>query len=304
MRIAGESLAIDKKSVPILETEQTPDQEPMIDLATQVLIQQVLYSRFPKEPPRQSLAIQQHGFDIAHQWPLIPGLIGGAESLLSLAKNLIGKDSLHRHSKEILPGQVFVAFRVFVPSMIDEITDGKTREEIHERVVEQGDTRFQRMGHAQLVFDDEEAMQKGLSFEVKHSVNRVFHGARSVEYPAKRLIGVVSVGQAQHVRREELGPLLLRDQAIPVSIGSGVKLLNRRSPLRNFVPPGIPCNDLIASCTLKHHLHKAAGQPGCVVIRVAHANSEVLDGPDDPRERPFQIPRMENHLVVFCLEQR
>ena len=146
-------------------------------------------------------------------------------------------------------------------------------------------------------------MQEGLCLEIERLPDRLSEPVRSLRDRTERVIGVMPRGLPQQVRREEAGLLGNRHKPIPITEVARQKSLEGTGSRHGLVPPGIPGEDFVASRACQHHLDKLAGQPGRVVIGIAHAHPQILDGPDHPRERPLEIPRVKDHLVMFSLEQ-
>src|SRR5438128_12399090 len=145
------------------------------------------------------------------------------------------------------------------------------------------------MGHAELVFNDEQTMEEGLRFTIHGPADRILDGPGALSRTAEAVVWVMPPGLPQRIGREELSPMLNRHQAIPIPVVADEKFLERSGLEGRFIPPGIPGEDLIASGPGEHHFDEATRQPGRVIVRIAHPHPQILDSPNDAWQGPFEV---------------
>ncbi len=156
--------------------------------------------------------------------------------------------------------------------------------ELDEVVVEERNPVFEAMGHAQLVLDDEQAVQEGARLEVQRVVDVLLGRAGHVaigQLSAKDRDGVDVAQLAPHRWSEEAGThfvgyqaapegVVLRDVVVDVLIDDGA-----------VVAPGVPGKQLVAARTGQDHLDESAREAGKIVVGVGLPDPGVLEVPGE-----------------------
>ena len=68
------------------------------------------------------------------------------------------------------------------------------------------------------------------------------------------------------------------------------------------VAPRIAAEQLVASGPGQHDLDELAGEPGDVVVRIALADAQVLEVPDELRKDVLHVAGVKHDLVVLGLQ--
>ena len=103
----------------------------------------------------------------------VPGLVRSAEPLFAVFYDLSGKNSFHAFAQQVFSGKIDICFGGLDPGIVQQIFAGNLCREIHEFVVQERHSRFQRMRHTQLVLNDQNSVQKRFGVKSKRFLDEI-----------------------------------------------------------------------------------------------------------------------------------
>src|SRR5947209_19780156 len=89
LTVPAARVSVDEQTVPPLEAEQGPDQEPVVDTAVEVLVEHAPDVRALEVPPLGCPRVEQDFTDVIHRRTAVPRAIGWAETLLALVEDVL-----------------------------------------------------------------------------------------------------------------------------------------------------------------------------------------------------------------------
>src|SRR5579884_2104109 len=285
---------LEKRPAPPLEAEQRPDEQAPVNAARGVLVEDPAHVCRVEELVDPGLRVAQEPVQILDALAAEPARVGGAEALLLAGGGAGRQHALHRLPQDELavvsrrleempfPRNVFVDAQGSCERRHLE-RSGEAEREFDELVVEEGDASLERVGHAQLVLHDEQAVQERLELEVERGVE--------VVVPALEPTGPAVKGAAEDIVRrvvpelpqdgtvEEIRFLLVGNEPLPEGVIPAQVVLAVVGDGR-VVPPRVAAEELVAARSGEDDLDELARQPGDVVVRIALADAQVLQVPD------------------------
>ena len=183
---------------------------------------------------------------------------------------------------------------------------GHLHREVDEVVIEKRHARLKAVGHAELVFDHEHAVQEGARLEVQRVVDATHRVGAMVDGLRKDVAKNVARPDLRHLgpdRRQCLTEHGVGHQPLPmriVLVDVGLEVSSGRGAR---VAPRIPAKQLVAAGARQDYLHELARQLGDVEVRVTLADSRFLEMPRQPRHHMLHVAGLEHHLVLLGAKQ-
>src|SRR4051812_28854936 len=181
------------------------------------------------------------------------------------------------------------------------VLDWQPHRKLYQVVVEEREPLLQPAGHRELVTDQQQPAKERAALEVKRRRYLLFRRleadvASVRKYARKHFkhLAFVICGGAEH-----LASLLARRQPLPEGVIILEKVLLIERPKHAVVAPRIATEELVPPRSGKAYLDELRGEPGYVIIWVAHAQSQVFEMPHHARKGPPNVTGIHHLFVMF-----
>src|SRR5579884_1005689 len=292
VRAGGEGL--EERATPPLEAEQRPDQQTPVDPARRVLVEDALDVGRIEELVDAGLGVAEQPVEVLDALAPEPARVGRTEALLLALRRRGRQHALHRLAQHRLAVGALGAEELALPDRVlvdvhrlgqrGDLEEGREpQRELDELVVEKRDAGLERVRHAELVLDHEQAVQKGPELEVEGGVEVVVTGFEppgpAVEDATKDVVRRVVAELAQDRVVEEQLLLLVWHEPLPEGVVAPQVAVSVALCGTREVAPGVAAEELVAPGAREDDLDELAREARDVVVRVALPDAQILEVP-------------------------
>ncbi len=206
----------------------------------------------------------------------------------------------------LVPGFVFVDF-CGCGEVLQLERHRATHRKVDQIVVHEGHPGLEAVRHAELVLDDEEAVEKRLRLKIEGVVDVVLGPTKAHVTGAVDVAKDVSCPYVLHVapdRGKRAFDLTIGNEAVPIHVVLVDVVLEVATGACAKITPGIAGKQFVTAGSGQHDFDELARELGDIVIGITLADARFFEMACHARQAALHVAGLEHHLVVLRLAER